>query len=300
MRLIKRMGSLGGLMKMIPGMNKIDDGMLKQGEQQLKKIEAMIGSMTPNAPSPNCWRPSPPVVVASPPVAVYQAADVDKVLADFQKMRGFMQQMTQGVGMPGMPGMGGLPGMGGMACGMGGGMPGMGMPGMGNAGRRRPTGAARAVVRRQQAGQEEAGIRGQHSCKTWWLFGGDFGPRRIPFTRSATMIKLRLKRFGKKREASFRLVACNSTSRRDGRPLQELGFYNPRTKETRLDAEGDSSTSWPACSAHRCRALVARKGWLDRKNHPPRRDRRRKASRLPSAKSREAGRQGSRRGQGCC
>ena len=53
----------------------------------------------------------------------------------------------------------------------------------------------------------------------------------------ATMIKLRLKRFGKKREASFRLVACNSTSRRDGRPLQELGFYNPRTKETRLNTE---------------------------------------------------------------
>ena len=51
------------------------------------------------------------------------------------------------------------------------------------------------------------------------------------------MIKLRLKRFGKKRESSFRLVACNSTSRRDGRPLQELGFYNPRTKETRLDTE---------------------------------------------------------------
>ena len=51
------------------------------------------------------------------------------------------------------------------------------------------------------------------------------------------MIKLRLKRFGKKKEASFRIVACNSTSRRDGRPLQELGFYNPRTKETRLDME---------------------------------------------------------------
>jgi len=51
------------------------------------------------------------------------------------------------------------------------------------------------------------------------------------------MIKLRLKRFGKKKEASFRIVACNSTSRRDGRPLQELGFYNPRTKETRLDTD---------------------------------------------------------------
>ena len=47
----------------------------------------------------------------------------------------------------------------------------------------------------------------------------------------------RLKRFGKKKEASFRIVACNSTSRRDGRPIQELGFYNPRTKETRLDTE---------------------------------------------------------------
>lgn len=51
------------------------------------------------------------------------------------------------------------------------------------------------------------------------------------------MIKLRLKRFGKKREASFRLVATNSTTRRDGRPLEELGFYNPRTKETRLNTE---------------------------------------------------------------
>lgn len=49
------------------------------------------------------------------------------------------------------------------------------------------------------------------------------------------MIKLRLKRFGKKREVSYRIVATNSTSRRDGLPLEELGFYNPRTNETRLD-----------------------------------------------------------------
>lgn len=52
------------------------------------------------------------------------------------------------------------------------------------------------------------------------------------------MITLRLKRFGKKRETSFRIVACNSTSRRDGRPLEELGFYNPRTDETRLNTDG--------------------------------------------------------------
>ncbi len=52
------------------------------------------------------------------------------------------------------------------------------------------------------------------------------------------MIKLRLKRFGKKREASYRLIAINSLSRRDGRPLEELGFYNPRTDEVRLDVPG--------------------------------------------------------------
>ncbi|NJO43785.1 MAG: 30S ribosomal protein S16 [Cyanobacteria bacterium CRU_2_1] len=49
------------------------------------------------------------------------------------------------------------------------------------------------------------------------------------------MIKLRLKRFGKKFEASYRIVATTSTSRRDGRPLEELGFYNPRTDEFNLD-----------------------------------------------------------------
>ncbi|MBD2666783.1 30S ribosomal protein S16 [Richelia sinica FACHB-800] len=51
------------------------------------------------------------------------------------------------------------------------------------------------------------------------------------------MIKLRLKRFGKKREASYRIIAINSLTRRDGRPLEELGFYNPRTDEVKLDVE---------------------------------------------------------------
>ncbi|MGK7945222.1 MAG: 30S ribosomal protein S16 [Microcystaceae cyanobacterium] len=49
------------------------------------------------------------------------------------------------------------------------------------------------------------------------------------------MVKLRLKRYGKKREVSYRIIAIHSTSRREGRPLEELGFYNPRTDETRLD-----------------------------------------------------------------
>jgi small subunit ribosomal protein S16 len=49
------------------------------------------------------------------------------------------------------------------------------------------------------------------------------------------MVKLRLKRYGKKREVSYRIVAIKSSARRDGRPLEELGFYNPRTDETRLN-----------------------------------------------------------------
>lgn len=52
------------------------------------------------------------------------------------------------------------------------------------------------------------------------------------------MVKLRLKRYGKKREASYRIVAINSRDRRDGRPLEELGFYNPRTDEVKLDVPG--------------------------------------------------------------
>lgn len=52
------------------------------------------------------------------------------------------------------------------------------------------------------------------------------------------MIKLRLKRFGKKRAACYRIVAIRSQTRRDGRPLEELGFYNPITDELKLDVEG--------------------------------------------------------------
>ncbi|MBD0345653.1 MAG: 30S ribosomal protein S16 [Coleofasciculus sp. C3-bin4] len=49
------------------------------------------------------------------------------------------------------------------------------------------------------------------------------------------MVKLRLKRYGKKREASYRIVAIPSGARREGLPLEEVGFYNPRTDETRLN-----------------------------------------------------------------
>ena len=90
-----------------------------------------------------------------------------------------------------------------------------------------------------------------------------------PLTNKSKMIKLRLKRFGKKREASFRLVACNSTSRRDGRPLQELGFYNPRTKETRLDTEAlRIRLGQGAQPTDAVRTLLEKGGLLEKKVRP--------------------------------
>tara|TARA_Y100001970_G_scaffold294110_1_gene446948 strand:- start:6694 stop:7038 length:345 start_codon:yes stop_codon:yes gene_type:complete len=83
------------------------------------------------------------------------------------------------------------------------------------------------------------------------------------------MIKIRLKRFGKKREASFRLVACNSTSRRDGRPLEELGFYNPRTKETRLDTEAlRVRLNQGAQPTDAVRSLLEKGGLIEKKERP--------------------------------
>ena len=49
------------------------------------------------------------------------------------------------------------------------------------------------------------------------------------------MLKIRLKRMGAKKSPSYRIVVINSTTKREGRPIQELGFYNPKTKEMKFD-----------------------------------------------------------------
>ncbi|MDJ0616093.1 MAG: signal recognition particle protein [Calothrix sp. MO_192.B10] len=120
MRLLKNMGSLGGIMKMIPGMNKLTDDQLQQGETQLKRCEAMINSMTTEE------RKNPDLLSSSPSRrkriakgSGYRDADVNKLVSDFQRMRNMMQQMGQG-SFPGMPGMfGGGGGMGNPMAGMG-------------------------------------------------------------------------------------------------------------------------------------------------------------------------------------
>jgi small subunit ribosomal protein S16 len=51
------------------------------------------------------------------------------------------------------------------------------------------------------------------------------------------MLKLRLKRAGRKRSPSYRLVIMESLTRRDGRPVEELGYYNPITKQYKFDID---------------------------------------------------------------
>lgn len=116
MRLLKNMGSLGGLMKMIPGMGKLSSDQLQMGEAKLKQSEAMISSMTAEE------RRNPDLLASSPSRrrriakgSGYSERDVSSLVSEFTKMRNLMQQMSSGR-MPGMAGMGGMfGGMGGNA-----------------------------------------------------------------------------------------------------------------------------------------------------------------------------------------
>lgn len=51
------------------------------------------------------------------------------------------------------------------------------------------------------------------------------------------MLKLRLKRIGKKRSPAYRLVVMENTFRRDGRTIEEVGYYNPISKEFHFEIE---------------------------------------------------------------
>ena len=49
------------------------------------------------------------------------------------------------------------------------------------------------------------------------------------------MLRLRLKRGGRKRSPIYRIVVMNNTTKRDGKTIDEVGFYNPITKQIRLN-----------------------------------------------------------------
>lgn len=49
------------------------------------------------------------------------------------------------------------------------------------------------------------------------------------------MVKIRLKRMGYKKNPVYRIVVLNSTTKREAAPIEQLGYYNPKTKEMKLD-----------------------------------------------------------------
>lgn len=49
------------------------------------------------------------------------------------------------------------------------------------------------------------------------------------------MLKLRLKRCGKKRNPSYRIILINNITKRDGYAIEDLGFYNPISKKIKIN-----------------------------------------------------------------
>ena len=57
-------------------------------------------------------------------------------------------------------------------------------------------------------------------------------------------VKLRLTRSGCKKRPFYRVIAINSTTRRDGRPLEYLGHYNPMTKPAQISLDAEKIKKW--------------------------------------------------------
>ena len=58
------------------------------------------------------------------------------------------------------------------------------------------------------------------------------------------MVRIRLRRVGSKRQASFRIIAADKESPRDGRFLEIIGHYNPRTQPATVTVQEDSVYEW--------------------------------------------------------
>nr|YP_009394652.1 ribosomal protein S16 [Vertebrata thuyoides]ARW63214.1 ribosomal protein S16 [Vertebrata thuyoides] len=49
------------------------------------------------------------------------------------------------------------------------------------------------------------------------------------------MLKIRLKKLGRKKSPFYRIILIDSRRKRDGKAIEELGFYNPLDKDTYLN-----------------------------------------------------------------
>jgi signal recognition particle subunit SRP54 len=92
MQQMNKLGSMKGLMRLIPGMPKITDEQMKEANEQMKKTKAVISSMTKEE------RINPSILKASRKIRIAkgsgtQASDVNRVLNQYEKMKEMMKQM---------------------------------------------------------------------------------------------------------------------------------------------------------------------------------------------------------------
>jgi small subunit ribosomal protein S16 len=81
------------------------------------------------------------------------------------------------------------------------------------------------------------------------------------------MVKIRLRRVGAKKQPSYRVVVADSRSPRDGRFVETIGFYNPRTEPPTVDIKEDRALYWLSQGAQptdSVASLLRRLGTMDR------------------------------------
>jgi small subunit ribosomal protein S16 len=81
------------------------------------------------------------------------------------------------------------------------------------------------------------------------------------------MVKIRLRRMGAKKQPTYRFVVADARSPRDGRFIEILGHYNPRTEPKTLEVNADKAKEWLAKGAQpteTVRRLFAEKGIMER------------------------------------
>lgn len=80
------------------------------------------------------------------------------------------------------------------------------------------------------------------------------------------MVKIRLKRMGAKKAPFYRVVVADSRYPRDGRFIEEIGYYNPCTEPAEIKINADSAKDWIAKGAQpteTVKALLKKSGIVD-------------------------------------
>ena len=70
------------------------------------------------------------------------------------------------------------------------------------------------------------------------------------------MVRIRLRRVGAKKQPSYRVVVADSRSPRDGRFVEVIGFYNPRTEPETVTIKEERALHWLSVGAQPSRAVV--------------------------------------------